>query len=139
MKSTLAKLSVCIGLAFLAVETVLIVPQAAHAKDVVKQCSILKKRAAKKANTLKHIMKSKNRKVSAAMIKELKTVRRQFSRACESEVCGDMNDALCKLAGGDVCIAQVRPQTFQSIAEMTKAGGVFIHAGACSGELTPIN
>ncbi len=129
MKSALAKLSVCIGLAVIAMT---IIPHAAHAKDVVGQCSRLEKKAAKQAKAIKRIIKSK-RKVSPAMMKGLKTARRKYSVECEREpVCADMNNAICESVGGDFCVQMVRPQTFSSIAKMVQAGGNLLYEGACS-------
>ena len=131
MKSKLAKLSVCIGLAVLALTTA---PGAVHAKDVVGQCARLEAKVSKQAKTIKRLMKSK-RKIPATMTKELKKVKRAFSVACEAEVCGDMNNAICEEAGGEFCITLIRPKTFPSIADMVQAGGKYLYGGECSDEL----
>ncbi len=130
MKSTLAKLSVCMGLAVVALAAI---PHAAHAKDVVGQCARLETKATKQAKAIKRIIKSK-RKVSPALMKGLKTARRKYSVACEMKVCADMNSAICESVGGDFCVQMVRPKTFTSIAQMANAGGKFLYEGACTDE-----
>lgn len=134
MKAQLVKFAMVIGLATLAFA---FVPEAAYAaRDVVTQCAKLERKVAKQTFQVKRLMKKKStRRVSAGAIKALKQAKRRFAAACEENVCADMNKAICESAGGEFCIALVRPRTFDSIADMVKAGGVFMYAGSCSDEL----
>jgi hypothetical protein len=132
MKAQLVKIGMVIGLATLAFA---FVPEAAYAaRDVVTQCAKLERKVAKHTFQVKRLMKKSNRRVSGSAIKALKQAKRKFSAACEANVCADMNKAICNSVGGDFCIQVVRPRTFDSIADMVKAGGVFMYAGSCSDE-----